>query len=45
MHISRIVTSRDFGWGIAHAAVTRRPPIALYSMEIRTGDYTHDVGV
>jgi hypothetical protein len=28
---------RDFGWGIAHAAVSRRPPISLYTMVPRTG--------
>jgi hypothetical protein len=36
----RIVTIRDFGWEIAHAAVTRRPPISLY-----TNCCTYDVGV
>ena len=36
---------RGFGWEIAHAAVTRRPPISLYTMVPRTGCYTYDVGV
>jgi hypothetical protein len=27
---------RDFGWGIAHGAVSRRPPISLYTMVSRT---------
>jgi hypothetical protein len=35
----------DFGWAIAHAVVTRRPPISLYMMVPRTGGYTYDVGV
>ena len=41
----RIVTVRDFGWEIAHAAVTRRPPISDYTMVPRTGSYTYDIGV
>jgi hypothetical protein len=36
---------RDFGWEIAHAAVSRRPPISLYTMVVRTGSYAYDVGV
>jgi hypothetical protein len=36
---------RDFGWEIAHGAVTRRPPISLYTMVPRTGSYAYDVGV
>jgi hypothetical protein len=35
---------RDFGWGIVHAAVTRRPTISLYTMIPRTGGYVYDVG-
>jgi hypothetical protein len=31
---------KDFGWEVAHGAVTRRPPIPLY-----TEGYTYDVGV
>ena len=31
--------------GIAHAAVTRRPPILLDTMLPRTGGFTYDVGV
>jgi hypothetical protein len=27
---------RDFGWEIAHAAVSRRPPISLYATVART---------
>jgi hypothetical protein len=41
----RIVTVGDFGWEIAHAAVTRRPPISDYTMVPRTGSYTYDIGV
>jgi hypothetical protein len=36
---------RDFGWVIAHAAVSRRPPISLSTMVARTGGYTYEVGV
>ena len=36
---------KDFGWEIAHAAVTRRPPISLNTIVDRTGGYTYDVGV
>jgi hypothetical protein len=36
---------RDFGWEIAHAAVTRRPPISLYTRLPPTGGYAYDVGV
>jgi hypothetical protein len=36
---------RDFGWKVAHEAVTRRPPISLDTMVPRTGDYAYDVGV
>jgi hypothetical protein len=36
---------RDFGREVAHAAVTRRPPIPRYTMVPRTGGYAHDVGV
>jgi hypothetical protein len=36
---------RGFGWEIAHAAVTRRPPVSLDTMVPRTGGYTYDVGV
>jgi hypothetical protein len=36
---------RDFGWEVAHGAVTRRPPISLDTMVARTGGYTRDVGV
>jgi hypothetical protein len=36
---------RDFGWEIAHGAVTRRPPISLDTMVPRTKGYTHDGGV
>ena len=36
---------RDFGREIAHRAVTRRPPISLYTAVPRTGCYTYDVGV
>ena len=36
---------RDFGSGIAHTAVSRRPPIPLYTMVPRTHMYTHDANV
>jgi hypothetical protein len=36
---------RGFGWEIAHAAITRRPPISLEMVVARTGGYAHDVGV
>jgi hypothetical protein len=35
----------DFGWGIAHGAVTRRPSISPYTMAPRTGGYAYDFGV
>ena len=44
----RIVTLvRGFGWEIAHGAVSRRPPISLYTKAPRpgTGGYAYDVGV
>ena len=37
----RYVTSGDFGWETAHGAVTRRPPISLYTMVPRTEGYTY----
>jgi hypothetical protein len=36
---------RDFGWEIAHGAVTQRPPISLYTMVPRTEGYAHDARV
>jgi hypothetical protein len=41
----RIVTLRGFGWDIAHAAVTRRPPVSLHTVVPRTGGYAYAVGV
>jgi hypothetical protein len=35
----------DFGCEIAHAAVSRRPPISLYTIVARTGGYTYDAKV
>jgi hypothetical protein len=32
---------RDFGWEIAHEAVSRRPPISLSTIVARTRMYTH----
>jgi hypothetical protein len=32
---------RDFGWEIAHAAVSRRPPIPLDTTVARTHMYTY----
>jgi hypothetical protein len=34
---NRDVNGRDFGWGERSRAVTRRPPISLYTMVPRTG--------
>jgi hypothetical protein len=31
----------DFGWEIAHAAGTRRPPISISTIVARTEGYTH----
>jgi hypothetical protein len=39
--LSRVVTFRGFGWEIAHAAVSRRPPIYLDTMVARTHMYTY----
>jgi hypothetical protein len=36
---------RDFGWEIAHGAVTPRPPISFDTMVPRTEGYARDVGV
>jgi hypothetical protein len=36
---------RGFGWEVARAVVTRRPPISLYAMVARTGGNTYAVGV
>jgi hypothetical protein len=36
---------RDFGWEIAHAAVSRRPPISLSSIVARTHVYTYAANV
>jgi hypothetical protein len=36
---------RGFGWEVAHEAVSRRPPVCLYTMVPRTGGYAYDVGV
>jgi hypothetical protein len=36
---------RDFGWAIAHGAVSRRPPISLYTIVARTRMYTYDAQV
>jgi hypothetical protein len=45
----RSVRTRDFGgFGVgdfAHGAVSRRPPILLYTTVARTGGYAYDVGV
>jgi hypothetical protein len=35
---------RDFGWVIAHGAVTRHPPNPLDTKAPRTGSYAYDVG-
>jgi hypothetical protein len=35
----------DFGWEIAHAAVSRRPPIPLDTIVARTQSYTYDATV
>jgi hypothetical protein len=36
---------RDFGWEIAHAAVSRRPPTPLDTMVARTHLYTYAANV
>jgi hypothetical protein len=36
---------RDFGWEIAHGAVSRRPPIPLDTMVPLIWGYAYDVGV
>ena len=36
---------RDFGWEIAHAAVSRRPPISLHKIVARTECYACDASV
>jgi hypothetical protein len=36
---------RDFGWGIARAAVSRRPPESLDTIVARTHMYTYDAKV
>jgi hypothetical protein len=36
---------RDLGWEMAHAAVTQRPPISLYTIAPRTGGFAYAVGV
>jgi hypothetical protein len=36
---------RGFGWEIAHAAVSRRPPISLYTIVARTRMYTYAASV
>jgi hypothetical protein len=36
---------RDFGWEIAHTAVSRCPPIPLYTIVVRTGAYTYGAEV
>jgi hypothetical protein len=33
--------TRGFGWEMAHAAVSRRPPIPLYTIVARTHTYTY----
>jgi hypothetical protein len=32
---------RDFGWEVAHAAVSRRPPISFYRIVARTLMHTY----
>jgi hypothetical protein len=36
---------RDFGWEIAHEAVSPRPPISLFTIVARTRMYTYDATV
>jgi hypothetical protein len=36
---------RVFGWGFAHEAVSRRPPISLYTIVARTEGYMYDTKV
>jgi hypothetical protein len=42
---AKVANQDGFRWEIAHGAVTRRPPIPLYTMVARTGGYAYDVGV
>jgi hypothetical protein len=42
---SRIASRRDFRWEIAHAAVSRRPPISLDRIVARNHMYTHAANV
>jgi hypothetical protein len=35
----------DFGWGFAHGAVSRCPPISLDTIEARTEGYAYDARV
>jgi hypothetical protein len=37
--------ARDFGWENSHEAVSRRPPIPLYTIVPRTHMYTYDATV
>jgi hypothetical protein len=39
------LVGRVSGGQVAHAAVSRRPPISLYTMVPRTGGFAYDVGV
>jgi hypothetical protein len=39
------IATWDFGWEIAHAAVSRRPPISLYTVVARSEGYTYAANV
>jgi hypothetical protein len=43
--VDKVANRKDFGWEIAHGAVSRRPPISLYTTEARTHMYTYDAKV
>jgi hypothetical protein len=44
-HIQVANRNGDFGWENAHAAVSRRPPISLYTIVARTHMYMYDAKV
>jgi hypothetical protein len=39
--MERFANRNDVGWEIAHEAVSRRPPISLYTIVARTHMYTY----
>ena len=43
--VRSVTCERDIGWEIAHAAVSRRPPISLARIVARAEGYTHAANV